>query len=246
MKTKLLLTVAALCIMLGACKKKGVAPKQQIKLLSKITEVSGPNGDDTTITLMSYDSKNRLIKRGAWNYTYNGDDLVKIGYGQGTGSTNYTFTYNNGVPVTMRLQAPPLDETYTYTVVDGRVTKRTGRPGYSFVFTYANDNLASYKIVTYANPTTNEYGLDKNPYYNPTAKYLLLTANDQENDYISKNAVIQSYYQHYPYLGSQYNYLPGADGYPKSVIIKVNKPNDPDSFNYAYLSFEYVMRDVAQ
>ncbi|MDB5003259.1 MAG: hypothetical protein JWQ34_1484 [Mucilaginibacter sp.] len=233
--------------MFGACKKKDATPKQQIKLISKVTAVGGLNGDQTTVTSFSYDSKNRLIQRGGYYYTYSGDDLVSISYGQGTNaSLVYTFTYNNGVPVSMHIKTGPIDESYTYTVIDGRVTKRTGSDSYSFVYTYSGDNLASSKIVTFVNATNYDYGLDKNPYYNPTAKYMLLNSNDQENDYMSKNVVIQSYYQQYPFLGSQYNYVPGVDGYPKSVVVKTNPPNDPNSFIYKTLTFEYVMRDVAQ
>jgi hypothetical protein len=91
--------------MFGACKKKDATPKQQIKLISKVTAVGGLNGDQTTVTSFSYDSKNRLIQRGDYYYTYSGDDLVSISYGQGANaSIVYTFTYNNGVPVSMHIK----------------------------------------------------------------------------------------------------------------------------------------------
>jgi len=232
---------AICCLALGACKKsEKAAPKEQIKLLSRVTETDA-NGEPINSVSITYDSKNRMIKKGGRTYNYTGDDLTSII----DGTNVYTFKYVNGVPVSMHFSAPPLEEDYTYTVSEGVVIKRERADNYSHLFTYVDHNCTAMKQLNTNSTFTYTFSADKNPYYNPTCKYLLLISPEDDNHY-NKNVFYESYYQHSPFRGSQNSYSVGPDGYPKSSVIKTTSIEDPDAFISRYYTYEYVMRDVVR
>lgn len=252
MKSNYIPVIGLLCLAFTACSKKNEVTddKPKVKLLTKIAKVT-TGGTDSTFTYISYDSKNRISEIRTGNnikaYNYTGDDLTSVTMKDANGNTTgtvITFTYNNGIIAGAHTPNvnPVIDYTYTYTLSNGRVTRRNGPPQYSHEFTYFGNNLASLKLVG-SGTAYYEYGADKSPFYNARYRYCMMLPVESD-DIFSENNVVTITYQQTPFLGSRYSYLVGNDGFPKSVNIKATKGMDDSSFIYTSVGYTYEMRDV--
>lgn len=199
---KIFFAAGVLALGFTACKKETSTtpgtptdPGTSSKLLKKITETQ--NGQ-STIYNFAYDAAKRLTSvKTADNaesiefaYDANGN-VVRMEQKEDNNFRNlYTYTYNNGVPVSATFKSWELtagepddlieDDVLTYTVANNLVSKinvnmKQSDISVDFDLTYSNNNLA--KVVSSGTPgfaytATFTYG-DKKPIYPRVFNYVL-------------------------------------------------------------------------
>jgi len=205
------------------------------KLLKKVTETS--NGT-TTIYNLNFDGNKRLIFLGSidnhetTNFTYDGaGNVIKVEMKEHNFYSTYTYTYNNGIPVSgtvktiVKTAGEPdqvmEDDVLTYTVVNNHVTKihqqmKLADVELDVILTYhPNGNLAKAEITGDEVYSINyTYGTKKTAF--PTMSKFVLDL-DFSLAFAAKNELITTVID---FPGTQFDqtvtnqYTYDANGYP--------------------------------
>jgi hypothetical protein len=142
MKKLLMMAGVMAALVFSSCKKDkdsgaGNGSGGSTKLLKKVTETA--NGT-TTVYNLNFDGNKHLTFLGSidnletTNFTYDGEgNVIKVEVKEHNYYSTYTYTYNNGIPVSgslktvMKTAGEPddimEDDVLTYTVVNNQVTK---------------------------------------------------------------------------------------------------------------------------
>ncbi|MGF7082054.1 hypothetical protein [Mucilaginibacter sp. UYCu711] len=226
--------LATFVALLTACKKSGNntgdTPAKKLKYLSQMTTVQGTS---TIITTYTYDDKNRVstVQNGTSTstYSYNGNNLFSVeDLTPSTGFRQVTeYAYNNDGSISSthariyRNNALSNDITYTYLVVNGRITERH-YDLYVDKYTYDNKgNVISFYSQQSGLTTVNTYDDKLNKYTNG-----FLNPNGfsfTPNNLASSTSAI----------AYTYTYTYDADGYPTGAVIE-GPPGNTVKYTYTY------------
>ena len=195
MKKFFLLAIAASALAFVSCKKDSTVKPEPVTPAKLLTKLTKTENNITTVFNFLYDGSKRLSSykstdnKVGINFTYDANgNLIKVEDNEDDFKNIYTYTYNNGIPVSgtfkswQKTAGEPddliEDDLLGYTVVNNQVTKIhlqfiQSSDAADFDLSYGNNgNLSKVSGSNTSYTATFNYG-NKKPVFPVVSKYIL-------------------------------------------------------------------------